>query len=708
MSSKFKLDISKSCGTYTDSIQQSFQDLLSVQLEADSTTECGALLNEDEQLYFSILFTGQIYGEFLIGVSRGSALRMLGYPVVDGQEDLAYATHRADVLDTFKELINIAAGATLGQLKKIFPNVSITPPRAVEGRMTLPDLVLYRRQLGNSSGRLNCYIYIDHMRLDIAEFVERREEQIVSEKAKQEELKRLNRAKSEFLANMSHELRTPLNGMIGMLDVLKTSPLDTIQREQVDVVCRSGEFLLSIINDILEFSKIESGKLQIEMRRFNLRESLESVAESMSAAVFAKGLEFLVDIDPKIQGVFEGDDTRIKQILVNLIGNAVKFTPTGQVSLRAMLSPEGVTFEVIDTGIGIPDSKLKSIFESFSQADVSDNRRYGGSGLGLSISRSLVDAMKGQLKVESKEAQGSTFTIELPLRALVSESVSTLENPPQRIAYLGRICEFKDVLQRYLQALGVEAKLSTIEDGLTQEALDSQVLFMSLRQYHHLSADDKNKVATRISTGSMHVIFIGKPHEAQELGQLEVSSKASYLSLPLKFSRLAEVLSGRPSLQQMQVVKSAEIKPSDLSRIQEKRRILLVEDNLINQKVAETMLSKMGYEVQVAENGEIAVKAIESRCFDLVLMDCQMPVMNGYDATRKIRELEKTRSFYTPIVAMTANAFRETKEQCFECGMDDFVTKPIKMEGLRDVVERTLEKFEDRVAQEALEHTHRG
>ncbi|MGE4132419.1 MAG: ATP-binding protein [Bdellovibrionales bacterium] len=676
MSQVQQLDLEKSCAFYAQSVQNTLADLFDIKTVEDATIARSTGLGSEDEISFSILFTGQIYGEFLIGMSRQTAMNLLGLssdsPGPDG-----YNTHRENIIETFQEVINIAAGRTLGQMKTHFPELSITPPRAIEGHVTLSNFEVYRKKLRHSAGEMTCYVYVDYMKLDVAELIQK-------QTVRQEELKRLNKAKSEFLMNMSHELRTPLNGMIGMLDILRTSKLSDLQQEQVSVICKSGDFLLSIINDILEFSKIESGKLQIEMRDFDLRKSLEAVTESLANEVFSKNLDFNIFVDPRVHGIYHGDETRIKQILVNLIGNAIKFTPTGHISVTVEHENQSVLFAVEDTGVGIPSAKLQSIFESFSQADVSDNRKYGGSGLGLTITKSIVDAMGGTLGVLSEEAKGSRFEIRLPL--FQKEDDAGL--PLSAVDFIHVVTRNKILTRtigRYLELTEESSADSGLGDFVAQ-GTNARTVFVEMAEFLRGSESDQSRFMELQSQDRFYAVFLTKPEEISEMRRFEGLEGIYYINLPVPLARLRQVVTDRPTIQPQAKASAQTAEKAARSGL----HLLLVEDNAINQRVALAMLDQLGHTVTVVDNGEKAVQAIAEREFDLVLMDCQMPVMNGYQATAAIRKQESTKGRHTLIVAMTANAFRETKEACFECGMDDFMTKPVKLVAFQEVLERAL------------------
>lgn len=695
-----KIDLKQTCGTYSDSIQKTLRDLFSISVGGHELPHSINKLKEQDNLYFSILFTGQVYGEFLIGLTKMTAIKMLGLSYDTEKENEIYEENRTEILDTFKEVANIAAGATLASFREVFSDISITPPRSIEGYITLSSYQIESVSLQHEFGELSCYIYVDNMRLDIANTIYRKEKQLVQERERQEELKRLNHAKSQFLANMSHELRTPLNGMIGMLDVLKTSPLDQGQLEQFDIVYQSGEFLLTLISDILEFSKIESGKLEIENRPFDLRTTLETIVDSLALVVQRRDLEFIVKISAKISGLYIGDQTRVKQIFNNLIGNAAKFTPKGSISLIVEPDEKGtISFRVIDTGIGIPKGKINSIFGSFNQVDVSDNRKYGGTGLGLSISKSIVNAMGGELFVESEEAKGSCFTVKLPLEKLETQESKfnqTCFMNTKFFAYTDNKALFNS-LEDILMDVGGTLDKRTIELTDTNNIGVSDIVFFDFQslKYNGVEGFFKSSVWSHITRNNIHVVMLTQPRflaEATEIIKKTGFKNISFLKIPVFLSKLISAVSNF-DFENRSV--SALPLPSNEKQIEthkidplRSKKILVVEDNPTNQLVLQTLLKKINYSCEIVNNGLEAVELFKAgHKFDLVFMDCQMPIMNGYDATKTIRQMEAQTKMHTKIIALTANAFRETKEECFEAGMDDFATKPLK----KDILEAILE-----------------
>ncbi len=569
--------------------------------------------------------------------------------------------------------------------------------KAKDGRLYWVESTLVPRL--NKKNKLFGYIALR------TETTRRKQVEIALYKAK-ENAEAANQAKSEFLANMSHEIRTPMNGVIGMTELLLDHPLDPEQQNRALTIKRSAESLLTIINDILDFSKIEAGKLDLEILEFDLGTLLEDVADTLIIRAIEKNLEFTCSVNPLLPQWFKGDPGRIRQILTNLIGNAIKFTEQGEVAvsydfIEPARGQKVLRFSVKDTGIGLSIEQQDKLFKKFSQADGSTTRKFGGTGLGLAISKQLVELMGGEIGIESELGKGSTFWFTLVLEqaegktsaikyhTLADENILVVDDNETNQEVLGQFLTAWKVPYN-LVSNGSEA-LQVMYDAVAKNKPYSMALIDM-----QMPGMDGAKLAEIIQSeakfSDIRLALLTSQGKRGDAEKMHKQGFSAYLSKPIHQSELYNALMQLSNVEN--TLDSNELITRYTAKEQQIKfsvSILVVDDNSINQAVAKGMLAKFGVAVTLANNGQEALDLLQRQAFDLVFMDCQMPVMDGYTATKNIRDSQSPVLNHTiPVVAMTANAMQGDKEKCLASGMDDFIAKPVSAVKLRQILEKWL------------------
>lgn len=538
--------------------------------------------------------------------------------------------------------------------------------------------------------RLNRQLEERTLQLEISE----RELRTAKEKAEE-----ATRAKSQFLANMSHEIRTPMNGVIGAADLLSDTDLVPVQREYLQMITQSADSLLHLINDILDFSKIEAGRLELETAAFHLRDELTDTMQAFAGRASDKGLELACHVAFDVPDTLLGDRHRLRQVLVNLVGNALRFTEKGEVVLDVRVEKQGerhvgLRFAVTDTGPGIADDKQDMIFDAFSQADASFTRRFGGTGLGLSIASQLVTLMGGRLEVESRPGAGSAFHFSLPFKIAKEEAHDEQTLQPSLHALPVLVVDDNETNRRILEEMlrGWGMRPHTAESGahalttlhrMAREGHPYRLILLDMLMpvMDGLAVADAIQSARELESPA--IIMLSSAHKDDIVRRAGAIGVSHFLLKPVRQSELLETIFAVLGVTASEGIDAPQDQMADVRPL----KVLVAEDNAVNQRLAQRLLERRGHEPTVVADGAEAVSALSNESFDLVLMDVQMPNMDGFQATAAIRQREKDTGKHIPIIAMTAHAMRGDRERCLAAGMDGYVSKPLRSEDFYTAIE---------------------
>ncbi len=661
------------------------------ELAADETMGAARLVDEHGEVlatYTKDIAPGPLT-RFLLPSARRDVLRTsraLGVVEVTAAAEPLYARLRTH-LSVFLALAGISTLITLGLGRRIhhrFSDQLLDLAHAANAISKRKDYSI--RAVRRSDDEIG--ILVDTFNHMITQ-IEMRDQQLKAE-VKRAEAARV--AKSQFLATMSHEIRTPINGVLGMTQLLLDTPLSGEQTEFARTVYKSAEGLLSVINDILDFSKGEAGRYEIERIPFAPAKVVHECLDTVSIVAAEKKLELCLEIDERLPTALEGDPSRLRQVLLNLLSNALKFTTKGEIVLRIQLEEDQgqqarIRFEVQDTGIGIPHDRIDRLFQSFSQVDASRTRKYGGTGLGLAISKQIVEAMGGTMFVKTEEGVGSTFGFKLQLPVEASSAEPELVAAPRSLrvlvadpsptsgAALAKLLQEDNFVE--LAADGPAARMHLLEAAKAQRPFDLMLVDLRL-----VNAFEALETIGAQSLGKAPMVVLAPVNQLSAAANTAWAGPRAALAKPVKRGELywciAELQRG-PLPSRTEAGKPAAApaeEPGDLC-------VLVAEDHPVNQRITTRFLEKLGIACEVVANGEEAIQALKKRAFDLVLMDVQMPVMDGLEATLAIRKYEALRGTHVPIVALTANVLEEHRREAQQAGFDDYLAKPVKLEELR-------------------------